>query len=162
MSNINVASFSIDHDKLLRGVYVSRRDEVSGGCVTTYDIRMRRPNQEPPMEMAAIHTLEHLLAINLRSPQSGIEQDVVYVGPMGCRTGMYLLLKGERSPQEVVPVLKAAYKYVLDFEGDVPAATSAQCGNYQEHNLFLAKWEAAAYYEVLGNIQPQNLEYPAL
>ena len=159
---MNVASFEIDHDKLLRGLYVSRRDMVGQGVVTTYDIRMRRPNQEPPMEISAIHTLEHLLATYLRGSDSGLSQDVVYVGPMGCRTGMYLLLKGERSPRELLPTIQAAYRHVMEHEGAVPAATSTQCGNYQEHNLFLAKWEARAFCEeVLEGISDANLEYPS-
>lgn len=158
---MNVASFEIDHDKLLRGVYVSRRDEVGDGVVTTYDVRMRRPNQEPPMEISAIHSLEHLLAVYLRSEASQVAQDVIYVGPMGCRTGMYVLLKGERKPKDIVPILKAAYEAVLAHEGDVPATTSVQCGNYMDHNLFLAKWEAKSFLEeVLEVMSVQNMEYP--
>lgn len=159
---MNVPSFSIDHDKLLRGVYVSRKDYIQDHCITSFDIRLKRPNQEPPLDMPAIHSMEHLLAVYLRSPQSGVSEDVIYVGPMGCRTGMYLVIKGDLVSGDVLELIKNAFKYIIDFsEEKVPASTSIECGNYQEHNLFLAKWEAKKYYdEVLQNITEENLIYP--
>ncbi|MCL1995621.1 MAG: S-ribosylhomocysteine lyase [Defluviitaleaceae bacterium] len=159
---MDVASFAIDHDKLLPGLYVSRKDYINDGCVTTFDIRLKRPNIEPPLDVPAIHSMEHLLAVYLRGPLSGIADDVVYIGPMGCRTGMYLLMKGELVSEDVLEVVKNAFKYIIDFsEEEVPATTSAQCGNYREHNLFLAKWEAKKYYEeVLRNIKKENMVYP--
>ncbi len=158
---MNVLSFTIDHDRMKRGVYVSRVDHVGDNPVTTYDIRMKLPNIEPVMDNPAIHTLEHLMAVYLRSDNSGIAHDVIYVGPMGCRTGMYLVLKGERSSKELVPILKQIFEYILGFSEPIPATTSKECGNYLDHNLALAKWEAAKYYnEVLCNIIDENLFYP--
>ena len=159
---MNVASFMIDHDKLLRGLYVSRKDYINDNCITSFDIRLKVPNQEPPLDVPAIHSLEHLLAVYLRSENSGVAQNVIYVGPMGCRTGMYLVMKGDLSSKDVLELIKNTFKYIIDFDGEkVPASTSKECGNYLEHNLFLAKWEAKKYYtEVLQNIKEENLVYP--
>ena len=157
---MDVQSFNIDHDRLQRGVYVSRRDYVGGNCVTTFDVRMKLCNQEPPMEISAIHTMEHLLAVYMRSPQSGAANELIYIGPMGCRTGMYMIMKGELEPTDVLDLLRRSYKSIIDFSGEVPATTSATCGNYREHNLTLAKWEASRYYnEVLIPILPENMIY---
>jgi len=159
---MDVASFTIDHDKLLKGLYVSRKDYLTGGaCVTTFDVRMKLANGEPPLDVPAIHTLEHLMAVYLRSADSGIADDVIYVGPMGCRTGMYLILKGERTSEEILPFVAGTYRFMMNFKGEIPATTSKECGNYLEHNLFLAKWEAKQFYETtLSCMKPENMAYP--
>ena len=158
---MDVTSFNIDHDRLQRGIYVSRKDYVGGFCVTTFDVRMKLCNQEPPIEISAIHTLEHLLAVYLRGAESGAAGELIYVGPMGCRTGMYLIMKGDLFSEDVLPLMRQAYANARDFEGAVPATTSATCGNYLEHNLTLAKLEARKYYdEVLTDMKPENMTYP--
>lgn len=158
---MNVTSFTIDHDRLLRGIYVSRKDSVGSETVTTFDVRIKRPNIEPPVEISAIHTLEHLIAVYLRSEESGISDRVIYVGPMGCRTGMYIIFKGDLTSEEVLPYITKAFEYVRDFTGIVPATTSKECGNYLDHNLTFAKYEADKYLsEVLYKITPGNLNYP--
>lgn len=158
---MDVASFTIDHDKLLRGIYVSRKDNVGDGMVTTFDIRMKEPNKPPFMEIEAIHTLEHLMAVYLRSEESGWADKVVYIGPMGCRTGMYLILKGDLASEDILPLIKNAYIYVQKFSGKVPATTSKECGNYLEHDLEGAKLEAEMFYnQVLLNMSDENMRYP--
>ncbi|MCD7905212.1 MAG: S-ribosylhomocysteine lyase [Clostridiales bacterium] len=158
---MNVTSFTIDHDKLLRGIYVSRKDSIGKETITTFDVRIKRPNTEPPVEISAIHTLEHLMAVYLRSEESGIAEDVIYVGPMGCRTGMYVIFKGDLTSEQILPYITKTFEYVRDFTGTVPATTSAECGNYLDHNLTFAKYEADKYLrEVLYNITPENLNYP--
>ena len=157
----NVTSFSIDHTKLLPGIYVSRKDDADGCVITTFDIRIKRPNTEPPIEISAIHTLEHLIAVYLRSEKSGIADRVIYVGPMGCRTGMYIIFKGDMTPADVLPYIIKAFEYTRDFEGDVPAATPSECGNYLDHNLTFAKYEAKKYLnETLYVIKEENMTYP--
>lgn len=157
---MDVVSFTINHDRLLPGVYASRKDAVGNEILTTFDIRMKRPNMEPVLGNAEIHTLEHLLAVYLRSPQSGWADQTIYVGPMGCRTGMYLIFKGDLSSEEILPLLKSTFQYVADFEGDIPATTSIECGNYLDHNLTFAKVEAQKYVEILSSITPEQLVYP--
>lgn len=158
---MHVPSFNIDHDKLNRGVYVSRIDYVGEYPLTSFDIRIKRPNIEPPIDFAALHTLEHFFAVFLRNPENKIAEDVIYVGPMGCRTGMYLVLKGDKKPKEIIETLKEICKYIITFEGEVPASTSKECGNYKEHNLNFAKYEARKYLEeVLEVIKEENMIYP--
>lgn len=157
---MEVASFTIDHDRMLRGVYVSRKDMVGGETVTTFDIRLKVPNKEPVIDNPAIHTLEHLLAVYLRGNEEWADK-VIYVGPMGCRTGMYLILKGDLESEDIIELLKSTFKFVMDFEGEIPATTSKECGNYLDHNLVFAKYEAEKYYnEVLLNIKQENMVYP--
>lgn len=156
---MKVASFTIDHDRLLRGIYVSRKDTIGKETVTTFDIRIKRPNIEPPMEMSATHTLEHLIAVYLRS--SRWADEIVYVGPMGCRTGMYIIFKGDKSSREVLEPITRAFEYVVEFEGKIPATTSKECGNYLDHNLTFAKYESKKYLEeVLYNMKDENFNYP--
>ena len=114
---MNVASFMIDHEKLLKGIYVSRKDTIGKETVTTFDVRIKRPNIEPPVEVSAMHTLEHLIAVYLR--QSDRSEDIVYVGPMGCRTGMYIIFKGDLEPEDVLEPIKRSFEYVVDFKGAV-------------------------------------------
>lgn len=157
---MKVASFTIDHDRLLRGIYVSRKDSVGNETVTTFDIRLKEPNKEPVVDNPAIHTLEHLMAVYLRDG-SGWEDKVVYVGPMGCRTGMYLILKGDVESKDIVDLITKTFEFVRDFEGTIPATTSKECGNYLDHNLVTAKYEADKFLkEVLYVIKPENLVYP--
>lgn len=138
-----IASFTIDHLNLLPGLYLSRRDEKDGVTVTTFDLRFTAPNREPAMDIASLHTVEHLFATFMRN--SSAADDVVYFGPMGCRTGCYLILFGEKTPEDALPLVLAACDFTLGFEGDIPGAKAAECGNYLEHNLSLAKYYTARY-----------------
>ncbi|MCR5413159.1 MAG: S-ribosylhomocysteine lyase [Kiritimatiellae bacterium] len=143
-----IPSFAIDHMKLLPGVYVSRVDAVGEDFVTTFDIRMKRPNREPAVHPNALHTLEHLVATFLRNDPEWKDR-IVYWGPMGCLTGNYLLVKGRPSPEEIAPLLIRAFKSVVSWEGPVPGARPRECGNAILHDLAMAKWEAARYVKVL-------------
>ena len=142
-----IASFTIDHLNLLSGLYVSRRDRRDGVCVTTFDMRFCAPNREPVIDMPALHTIEHLGATFFRN--SAIKDDVVYFGPMGCRTGFYLVLFGEKEPEDILAPVSAMCDFILAFEGDIPGATAAECGNYSEQNLPMAKYYVARYKEEL-------------
>lgn len=155
-----IASFTINHLALKRGIYVSRRDEVGGEVVTTFDIRMKEPNREPALGQGAIHTIEHLAATFLRNDPAWGER-IVYWGPMGCLTGNYLLMKGNLSPEDILPLMRDTFRFVAEFEGDVPGATPADCGNWLLHDLPMAKWEARKYLEeVLMTATAENLNYP--
>ena len=160
---MHVPSFNIDHDRLNPGLYVSRKDMVGQHCITSFDIRLKKPNTEPPLDMPGIHSMEHLLAVYLRGPESGVANDVIYVGPMGCRTGMYLVLKGDLTSQDIVGLMQKTFQYIAEFaEPVVPASTSIECGNYLEHNLTLAKYYANEYIDrVLSNLTDDKLNYPA-
>jgi S-ribosylhomocysteine lyase len=154
-----IPSFTIDHIKLLRGIYVSRKDNVGGEVVTTFDIRMKEPNREPAMGQGALHTIEHLAATYLRNSEWA--DKIIYWGPMGCCTGCYFLAKGDLTPQDIVPLMTETFKFVRDFEGEIPGAAAKDCGNYLLHDLPMAKWESAKYVsEVLEQIKPENLIYP--
>jgi S-ribosylhomocysteine lyase len=155
-----IASFTIDHMKLLRGVYVSRKDKIGNEVITTFDIRMTRPNFEPAMLTGEIHTIEHLGATYLRNHPEFAEK-TVYFGPMGCRTGFYLLLGGDYASKDILPLLTEMYEFVRDFTGDIPGATPENCGNYSDMNLPLAKHYAQKFLdEVLYPIDDQHLIYP--
>ena len=136
-----ITSFTIDHLKLLPGVYVSRKDHAGNTVVTTFDIRMTRPNFEPVMNTAEVHTIEHLGATFLRNHKTYQDQ-VLYFGPMGCRTGFYLLLAGDHSSLEIVPLMKEMFCFIRDFEGEVPGAAAKDCGNYLDMNLGMANYLA--------------------
>ena len=155
-----IASFRIDHLRLKRGVYVSRLDRFGGTAVTTFDIRMKEPNAEPVMDMGALHALEHLGATFLRS--NGEWKDrIVYFGPMGCRTGLYLLVSGEYASEEILPVLKEFFSWAGSFKGEVPGAAAAECGNWRDHNPEMAAWEAKKFLkETLEVAARENLRYP--
>lgn len=155
-----IASFTIDHLKLLRGVYVSRKDNVGGSIVTTFDIRMTRPNFEPVMNTAEVHTIEHLAATFLRNHKEFGEK-TVYFGPMGCRTGFYLLLAGDYISKDIVPLLMEMFEFISKYEGEVPGACAKDCGNYLDMNLPMAKYLAEKYLkEVLTDIEDERLNYP--
>jgi len=155
-----IASFTIDHMKLLRGVYVSRKDKIGDETITTFDIRMIRPNFETVMLTGEMHTIEHLGATYLRNHPVFAEK-TVYFGPMGCRTGFYLLLGGDYESKDILPLLVELFEFVRDFVGDIPGATPENCGNYSDMNLELAKYYAKKYLEeVLYTIDDTHLIYP--
>lgn len=154
-----IASFTVDHLKLLPGVYVSRKDCTGTDIVTTFDLRMTRPNFEPVMNTAEIHTIEHLGATFLRNhPQMG--EKIVYFGPMGCRTGFYLILAGDYESVDIIPLLKEMFTFIRDYEGEIPGAAPEACGNYLDLNLPMAKYVADRYlFGVLEGITPDRLAY---
>lgn len=156
-----IASFTVDHEALEPGLYVSRRDRSGDACVTTFDIRMTTPNREPAMDTAAVHALEHLGATYLRNhPEWGSR--IVYFGPMGCRTGFYLAVFGEPEPEDVLPLVTGLFEWAAAFDGPVPGANSHDCGNYLDINLPMARWEAGRYLDrCLRTIDEGHLRYPA-
>lgn len=156
-----IASFTINHLKLLRGIYVSRVDPLpNGDVVTTFDIRMKQPNREPAVSQSALHTIEHLAATYLRN-QPEWKNKVIYWGPMGCCTGNYLLMSGKLTSKDILPLMQDTFRFIAEYEGSIPGATARDCGNYTLNNLPMAKWEARKYLiEVLENIKEENLEYP--
>lgn len=155
-----ITSFTIDHVKLLKGVYVSRKDNFGNDTITTFDIRMTKPNKEPVMNTAEIHTIEHLAATYLRNHKD-YGSKVVYFGPMGCRTGFYLLLAGDYSSKDIIPLLTEMFEFIRDFQGDVPGASAKDCGNYLDMNLPMANHLAKKYLdEVLYHITEEQLVYP--
>ena len=155
-----ITSFTIDHLKLLPGVYVSRKDMVGDRVVTTFDIRMTRPNFEPVINTAELHAIEHLGATFLRNHKEWGTK-ILYFGPMGCRTGFYLLLNGDYESKDIVSLLKEMFTFIKDFEGEVPGACAKDCGNYLDINLPMAKYVAAKYLnEVLKDIKEDRLVYP--
>lgn len=155
-----IASFTIDHMKLLPGVYVSRKDNVNGNILTTFDIRMTRPNFEPVMNTAEMHTIEHLAATYLRNDENWGEK-IVYFGPMGCRTGFYLILAGDYESKDIVKLLSDMFIFIRDFKDEVPGAAPEECGNYLDMNLNMANYLSDKYLrEVLDNITEERLVYP--
>ena len=155
-----ITSFTIDHLKLLPGVYVSRKDKVGESVVTTFDIRMTRPNYEPVMNTAEVHAIEHLPATFLRNHEP-IKDKVLYFGPMGCRTGFYLLLGGDYDSTDIVPLMRELFNFIANYEGEIPGACAKDCGNYLDMNLSMAKYWAKRYLEeVLDNIDESRLVYP--
>ncbi len=155
-----IPSFTIDHERLLRGIYVSRKDTVGGDTVTTFDIRMKEPNREPALHIGALHTIEHLAATYLRNDAEWRDR-IIYWGPMGCLTGCYLLLRGDLQSRDIVNLMQRTFEFVASFEGDIPGAAPCDCGNYLLHDLPMARWEARKFVdEILSDIKPQNMEYP--
>ena len=155
-----IASFTIDHIKLQPGIYVSRKDRVGGQVITTFDIRMTSPNEEPVMNTAELHAMEHLAATYLRN-QPDFKDKVIYWGPMGCRTGNYLLINGDYESKDIVPLMIVTFEFIRDFEGEIPGATPKDCGNYLDMNLGMAKYLAKKYLDdVLYQITEERLIYP--
>ena len=155
-----IASFQVDHIRLNRGIYVSRIDEINGNYLTSFDIRMKLPNREPVINIAELHTMEHLGATFLRN-HSVWKEKIVYFGPMGCRTGFYLILKGKLESKDIVELMKELYKFMAEFKGDIPGATAIECGNYLDQNLPMANYEAKKYLEeTLQHLGEENLNYP--
>lgn len=155
-----IASFTVNHIKLQPGIYVSRKDKIGAETVTTFDLRMTSPNEEPVMNTAEIHTIEHLGATFLRNhPQ--YKEKVIYFGPMGCRTGFYLLLAGDLESKDIVPLIIEMYEFIRDFKGEVPGASPMDCGNYLDMNLGMANFLAKRYLDtVLYSITEERLIYP--
>lgn len=155
-----IASFQVDHNKLLPGIYVSRKDRFGPTVITTFDIRMKRPNVEPPLDVPALHSLEHLAATFLRSHEVWKDR-VVYVGPMGCRTGIYLLLEGDLDSKAILPLVKEFFDWAVTYNGPLPGASAVECGNWMDHNPITAAYEAKRFArEVLEHIGPEQLVYP--
>lgn len=155
-----IASFTIDHIKLKPGVYVSRKDIVGDQVITTFDLRMTSPNDEPVMNTAEVHTIEHLGATFLRNHKE-FGTKTIYFGPMGCRTGFYLLLAGDYESRDIVPLMREMYTFIRDFHEEVPGASAKDCGNYLDMNLGMANWLAKRYLdEVLTNVSEDRLVYP--
>ena len=155
-----ITSFTINHLLLQPGVYVSRKDPVGGTVVTTFNLRLTSPNEEPVMNTAEMHTIEHLAATFLRNHKD-YGSKTVYFGPMGCRTGFYLLLTGDYESKDIVPLMIEMWEFIRDFEGDVPGASARDCGNYLDMNLPMAKYLAKRYLEnVLYDIKEERLVYP--
>ena len=156
-----IASFTIDHLRLQRGVFVSRRDTTPGGdVITTFDIRLTEPNREAAVTPRALHTIEHLAATYLRNDAEWADR-IVYWGPMGCCTGSYLLMQGELSPEDILPLMRRMFEWISKFEGEIPGATAKDCGNYTYNDLPEARRIAERYLtEVLSDPKPENLNYP--
>ena len=154
-----IASFTVNHLTLLPGVYVSRKDHVGSEVITTFDLRMTRPNFEPVMNTAEVHTLEHLGATFLRNHEV-YKDKTVYFGPMGCRTGFYMVLAGDYESKDVIDLVKEMFAFMKDFEGEVPGACARDCGNYLDMNLPMARFVAVKYYEILDKIDESRMIYP--
>lgn len=144
-----IASFKVNHLKLLPGLYVSRKDKVGAETITTFDLRFTAPNIEPVMDVPAVHTIEHLGATFLRNCK--IKDKVVYFGPMGCRTGFYFILAGDCDSESILPLIEEMVRFIIDFDGEIPGATPEQCGNYQDQNLSMAKYYAKKYLEAISH-----------
>lgn len=156
-----ITSFTIDHIKLQPGVYVSRIDYVEGHPITTFDLRMTSPNEEPVMNTAEMHTVEHLAATFLRN-HPDFKEKTIYFGPMGCRTGFYLLLAGEYSSKDIIPLMQEMFEFIAQFNDEVPGASAKDCGNYLDMNLPMARYIAAKYVrDVLAEPKEEQLVYPS-
>jgi len=154
-----ITSFTIDHLKLQPGLYVSRKDKIGAETVTTFDIRITKPNDEPVMNTAEIHTIEHLAATYLRNEPQWKEK-VLYFGPMGCRTGFYLILAGDLVSADVIMLVKKCFRFIADYSGDIPGASAKDCGNYLDMNLPMAKYWGCKYATLLENIDDSCMVYP--
>lgn len=156
-----IASFTIDHTRLLPGIYVSRKDNINGNIITTFDLRLTRPNFEPVINTSEIHTIEHLAATFLRNHQVYAEK-IIYFGPMGCRTGFYLLMAGDYQSKDIVDLMIELFEFMSEFDDEVPGASAKDCGNYLDMNLPMARYISKKYLkEVLLNIKEENLIYPS-
>lgn len=155
-----IASFTVNHLDLLPGIYVSRKDRLNDQVLTTFDLRMTAPNREPVMNTAEMHTIEHLAATYLRNDDVYKDQ-VIYFGPMGCRTGFYLILAGDLTSKDVLPLITSTFEFIRDFSAEVPGASPRDCGNYLDMNLPMANYLAKRYLDnTLYQITEKNLSYP--
>ncbi len=155
-----IPSFTINHELLRRGIYVSRKDAVGDETVTTFDIRMKEPNREPALHIGALHTIEHLAATYLRNDPEWKDR-IVYWGPMGCLTGNYLLVRGDYESKDIVGLMRRTFRFIAEYDGDVPGATPRDCGNYLLQDLPMARWESRKFLdEVLNRLREENLCYP--
>ncbi len=156
-----IPSFTINHLRLKRGIFVSRQDQVGNEVITTFDIRMKEPNNEPALHQGALHTIEHLAATFLRNHPTWKDR-IIYWGPMGCLTGNYFIATGDLTPVEILPLMKETFEFIANYEGEIPGATAKDCGNYLLQDLPMARWEANKYLtEVLQQISEENINYPA-
>ncbi len=157
-----IASFQIDHTLLKRGLYISRKDAVGNSFVTTFDIRMKTPNSEPVLDVPTIHTMEHIAATFLRNHAEWAEK-TVYFGPMGCRTGFYVIFKAELRSDDIVQIMKELFGFIAGFTGDIPGASAVECGNYLCQDLPMARYESKKFLtEVLNRLTPETLNYPGV
>ena len=154
-----ITSFTIDHNRLQPGLYVSRQDKVGSETVTTFDLRLTSPNEEPVLNTAEMHTIEHLAATYLRNEPQWKDR-VLYFGPMGCRTGFYLLLAGDYTSRDVLELVRQCFLFIANFEGDVPGASAKDCGNYLDMNLPMAKFWGRKYRQLLSCADESRLVYP--
>lgn len=155
-----IPSFTINHLTLKRGIYVSRQDKVGNEVVTTFDVRMKEPNNEPTLHQGSIHSIEHLTATFLRNDEEWKDR-IIYWGPMGCLTGNYLIVKGNLTSADVLDLMRRTFRFIADYEGEIPGATPKDCGNYLLQDLPMARWEARKYLEeVLEKMTDENLHYP--
>jgi len=154
-----ISSFTVNHLKLNPGVYVSRKDKVGENVITTFDLRITRPNFEPVMNTAEAHTIEHLAATYLRN-NGNFAEKIIYFGPMGCRTGFYLLINGDYQAIDIIDLLVDLCNFILDFEGAIPGAVAKDCGNYLDMNFPMAKYYADKYLNIIINIKEENMNYP--
>lgn len=154
-----IASFTVNHINLLPGVYVSRKDTAGDEVITTFDLRMKAPNREPVMNTAEMHAIEHIAATFLRNHEI-YDEKTVYFGPMGCRTGFYVIFKGDLTSKEVLPIIEELFAFITAFKGEIPGASARDCGNFLDMNLPMARYEAGKYLELLQNIGEENLVYP--
>ena len=155
-----ITSFQVDHLRLKPGVYVSRKDRHGDTVLTTFDLRFKEPNKEPVLDQPALHTIEHLCATFLRSHKDWALR-TVYFGPMGCRTGFYMILEGDYSSKEILPLLLEMLEWIEKFDGPIPGASAAECGNWREQNIDMAKWECHRYATLMKNPSGENLNYPS-
>lgn len=156
-----IPSFTIDHTRLNRGIYVSRKDFVADEVITTFDVRMKLPNREPALHQGAIHTIEHLAATFLRNHPVWKDR-IVYWGPMGCLTGNYLIVKGDLTSRDILPLMQETFLFIANYKGEIPGATERDCGNYILQDLAMARYEAKKYLdETLNCATDDNLVYPA-
>ena len=155
-----IASFGVNHEKMSRGIFVSRIDTFGDNYITTFDIRIKLPNREPVLNISEMHTMEHLGATYLRNHKVWSD-DVIYWGPMGCRTGFYIILKGKLESNDIVDLMKETFKFMSEYSGEIPGATAIECGNYLDQNLPMANYESKKYFEnILMNLSEENLKYP--
>ena len=154
-----ITSFTIDHLKLQPGLYVSRKDQVGSETITTFDLRLTSPNEEPVMNTAEMHTIEHLAATYLRNEPQW-KRKVIYFGPMGCRTGFYLLLAGDYQPTDILPLIKDCFRFISQFSGEIPGASAKDCGNYLDMNLPMANYWGQRYVSLLESAKSDRFAYP--
>lgn len=155
-----IPSFLIDHNKLLRGIYVSRKDTIGIETITTFDVRMKEPNREPVIGSAAMHTIEHIGATFLRNHPK-YKDELIYFGPMGCFTGVYILMKGNLDSNDITQMVTEMFEYIVSFDDEIPGNLAKDCGNHLDHNLAMAKYESKKYLsEVLYDLKEENLNYP--
>lgn len=154
-----IPSFTIDHTRLEPGIYVSRQDQMGDQVCTTFDLRMKRPNRQPVINTGELHAIEHIGATFLRN-HPRYDDQTIYFGPMGCRTGFYLVLKGDLQARDIHPLLTEMFAFIADFKEAIPGASARDCGNYRDMNLPMARFEAKAYLDQIKNIQDSQLTYP--